>query len=382
MTCWNIGANKKGPLLKTVVLHIGPHKTGTTSLQAALRAARDELSSVGVLYPTTGAGRTDARIRGQHNLAWSTLGDHRQRPELGSWSNLRTEIDKSDCSHVLISSEAFSRLDREGVESVRKELRGYDVRVVYVVRRHEEIVLSVFGMTAARWNTLSAADFFEKYINEEMTTGQIGTTVRTFLHRPKLEPWIETFGKDAARILVYDTMLPDYVGSIAAAVPIPQQLPEIRLEKLNTAKSLPHIGIVTSVCRALEGLMSAEEFDVELAPHISNRFSPFAESLPRLRGLPDESISQISARAAADVEWLAQYVELPSAWKARFRKGTFIEPEVPGERLGQLLAADFLTQRIAILDEVLAKKPSGPTRDKVMRRKTRLQQISAELMVQ
>jgi len=35
------------------VVHIGPHKTGTTYIQSRLDAARDRLRAVGVTYPAT-----------------------------------------------------------------------------------------------------------------------------------------------------------------------------------------------------------------------------------------------------------------------------------------------------------------------------------------
>ena len=47
-----------GPILlppQAVLLHIGPHKTGTTAVQSALASARPRLKTAGVLYP----GRAD-----------------------------------------------------------------------------------------------------------------------------------------------------------------------------------------------------------------------------------------------------------------------------------------------------------------------------------
>ncbi|NUR67161.1 MAG: hypothetical protein HOQ47_15480, partial [Streptomyces sp.] len=37
----------------TRLLHIGPHKTGTTSIQGAMFAAKDRLGEHGVLWPAT-----------------------------------------------------------------------------------------------------------------------------------------------------------------------------------------------------------------------------------------------------------------------------------------------------------------------------------------
>jgi hypothetical protein len=41
-------------MVTTLILHVGPHKTGTTALQAALATNADLLARFGVLYPTTG----------------------------------------------------------------------------------------------------------------------------------------------------------------------------------------------------------------------------------------------------------------------------------------------------------------------------------------
>ena len=57
---------------KLLLLHVGTHKTATTSLQAALVASSGELASDGTLYPETG------RIHfGHHNIAWGLIGDER-----------------------------------------------------------------------------------------------------------------------------------------------------------------------------------------------------------------------------------------------------------------------------------------------------------------
>jgi len=41
-------------MLKRLILHIGPPKTGTTSIQKFLSAAQEDLLSDGILYPANG----------------------------------------------------------------------------------------------------------------------------------------------------------------------------------------------------------------------------------------------------------------------------------------------------------------------------------------
>ena len=70
----------------TRLLHIGPHKTGTTAVQGALHLARERLAARGVVYP--GRGRQPLwpilAVTGQPAL----LGG--PRPEISYWENARS----------------------------------------------------------------------------------------------------------------------------------------------------------------------------------------------------------------------------------------------------------------------------------------------------
>ncbi|MDE2008294.1 MAG: hypothetical protein KGI51_17130, partial [Rhodospirillales bacterium] len=52
--------------LQRIVLHVGPSKTGTTSLQAFLADRARALRALGICYPTS----TPPSREGQHDLAW------------------------------------------------------------------------------------------------------------------------------------------------------------------------------------------------------------------------------------------------------------------------------------------------------------------------
>jgi hypothetical protein len=67
----NVGVGEDIPIkvrhftLAKLFLHVGFHKTGTTSLQDALNRNRKELQSQGIVYPKT------RKFRAQHEFAWS-----------------------------------------------------------------------------------------------------------------------------------------------------------------------------------------------------------------------------------------------------------------------------------------------------------------------
>ncbi len=92
------------PASKTICIHIGTHKTGTTSIQAFLASNRERLRLHGVYVPR--AGTTDPRS-GHHNLAWQLRGDPRYDPECGTLDDLLAELGAVDERHAVISSEDF-----------------------------------------------------------------------------------------------------------------------------------------------------------------------------------------------------------------------------------------------------------------------------------
>jgi hypothetical protein len=93
----------------TVLLHIGPQKTGSTAIQDAFKVASDELEGQGVLYATRGRPRPDV-------VEDRTPGSRAER--------------------VLVSNDDFSRAKPELIPKILADLGGRDrVRVVVVARR-------------------------------------------------------------------------------------------------------------------------------------------------------------------------------------------------------------------------------------------------------
>ena len=72
--------------MKTVYLHIGTHRTGSTSIQRFLANVEEALAKRGVIYPKTGRPDTDWSNRyGHHLLHWSLVGKHGVSSDLRFW---------------------------------------------------------------------------------------------------------------------------------------------------------------------------------------------------------------------------------------------------------------------------------------------------------
>ncbi len=93
-------------------VHVGTHKTGTTSVQAFLAMNERTLCDAGILAASTGRPRHLATYPqlGNHNIAWQLNGDPRFDPGSGTLSGLIDEIERTAPDVAVISSEDFEYL--------------------------------------------------------------------------------------------------------------------------------------------------------------------------------------------------------------------------------------------------------------------------------
>lgn len=113
------------------LVHIGPHKTGSTAIQVALKDVRDQLSHHGAWIPT-GPYRRRAAGWGL-GLAGRPSGI--ERPSADLWDELVTEVAAAGDVRACISNEDFGRATPEQVERIVHDLGGERVHVVAVARR-------------------------------------------------------------------------------------------------------------------------------------------------------------------------------------------------------------------------------------------------------
>ena len=144
---------------KTITLHIGTEKTGTSTLQKQFDMNRDLLKKAGVLYPVAGGPRVHsalkqlalaepARKKPKKNVAESA------EPPLNEaelMAELRREIEQSGCRHVLFSHEHFSSRLRNA-ESIGRLVAAMrtlaeEVKVVVFIRPQYDL----FGSIHSTW---------------------------------------------------------------------------------------------------------------------------------------------------------------------------------------------------------------------------------------
>jgi hypothetical protein len=136
--------------MKKVILHIGRHKSGTSSLQGFLHTNSDILKEMGVLYPNTGRGKQVAHHR---------LASFLERPECDSkeYQQLKAQLklEASNFDSIIISSEGFQNC--KDLDGLRDFFGDYHLHVVVYFREILDYLQSAYAQSVQ--NTNESRDF-------------------------------------------------------------------------------------------------------------------------------------------------------------------------------------------------------------------------------
>ena len=139
---------------KNIFLHIGPHKTGTTSLQSWAQANEQVICKYGIFYPKSGRN-TD----GNHSsVAWS-LSENGQA-ENGVFRSFLNEIENSSEPNILVSGEEFEYLGSDDIRKLKEELKEYSVKIILTLRPQHEIIRSQYGEWIKQFLTIDDFSYF------------------------------------------------------------------------------------------------------------------------------------------------------------------------------------------------------------------------------
>lgn len=145
-----------------IIVHIGTHKTGTTSIQRSLADGRDRLGAAGVLYATSERG---AKPHPSKHLWTSRIA---RSGDLAAAENERRELldefARSGCHTMILSEEGLSAPSEHTAAFFKPLLEHHDVDVVCYLRRQDifvEALYNQFTREAARRNDLSISAFWQ-----------------------------------------------------------------------------------------------------------------------------------------------------------------------------------------------------------------------------
>ena len=217
---------------KTVFLHAGTHKTGTTSLQTFFTANAAVLRRSGILVPR--AGRAISKggnlQDGHHNLAWELNDIKLFAPQDGTFEDLLAEIRHEDAPSVFISSEDLEWLHGKpavlaGMAERFAEI-GYRTAPVLYLRAQPQYVTAIYVEGSKSGFLMN----YRRYLDEILRTGAFvpdPRVINRFEYGPLVDAFAAAFGSENLNVRGYEAgrppeaLLLDMVTLVLAGAPAP-----------------------------------------------------------------------------------------------------------------------------------------------------------------
>lgn len=190
---------------KQILIHIGTHKTGTTSIQHFLAAHRALLMQCGAIYyPHSG---TLGPTTGHHNIAWQFVGEARFKQKHGDIADLLRELNENDFRLAILSSEDFEHLtgSPDRIAALDHALRstGFTTRYLAVFRETEIYAKSLFLELNKRGLEEDFSDFARK-ISERGFTAYSNRWHFEFDPQRFASVWNAACGEEKLEVIRYE----------------------------------------------------------------------------------------------------------------------------------------------------------------------------------
>jgi hypothetical protein len=172
-----------------IVLHIGPHKTGSTSIQGFMGQHARTLAQHGVIYPEIGR----ARAGGHYGLK-AEVRD--RNSDLPGWQALAALARQCPNDRIVVSCEGFENLNDHQIGAIAHSLQGQEVLVIGYFRDYGGLIQSQYLQLSRICRNVRDFDgFFDAYLADHE---------RVF---SRFERWAQAFGWGQMRMRLFDRSL-------------------------------------------------------------------------------------------------------------------------------------------------------------------------------
>lgn len=183
-----------------LLLHIGPFKTGTTTVQAAFHQNREALARQGVHYAGRRAQPMSAAMEAVGREALPTLG-----AGTGRWAALLEEIRGADARHVVISSEFFSGADEGRARAIVEDLGADRTHVVITLRPLVRILASQWQQYIQNRIVVGYDDWLHAMLDDPDAPPRVTPSFwLRHRHDRLIRRWAEVVGPDRITVVVVD----------------------------------------------------------------------------------------------------------------------------------------------------------------------------------
>jgi IS5 family transposase len=226
----------------SVLLHIGPPKTGTSALQGACHANREALFRAGVRYVGSGIQPSTAAFAVTEREHPSTG----RAPSMRHWRSLVREVRSAQRETLLISSEFFAGASASQIQTIVSDLDPNRLYVAITLRPLVKIL-------ASRWqqNVQEGAKVeYHEWLRAVLTAPDSGHA-RKFWSRQRhdelVDRWTRVVGVERMRVIVVnDRDHESVLRSFEALLAIPSQTLKPHKDSPNRSLTLEEVAIVRS----------------------------------------------------------------------------------------------------------------------------------------
>lgn len=179
--------------MKTALLHVGPHKTGSTYLQACFRHHRAALHARGFVVPA--AWELGPEVASHAGLAEAV----REGGDLAGAADILARALADGGDTLLVSAEQICGLDAACLRRLRGLLGACAVTIVFYVRRWSDLLPSAWQELVKHGETRSFPEFLGANIRNPERS-------RYFNLDTKLQALVEVFGQENLRLVCYSVL--------------------------------------------------------------------------------------------------------------------------------------------------------------------------------
>ena len=151
-------------MMKTLYIHIGTPKTGSTSLQTFFKINKKLLKQKGIYYPTEGSYYHDDAYHDDAShqiLAYKLNGDYSRRMQ--SHREIRQHINETECHNILLSAERFWYVSGKKIRAIFDNIPlGY--KIIVYLRRQDNRLISVYNQRVKQCQKEKYHDDLDNFI--------------------------------------------------------------------------------------------------------------------------------------------------------------------------------------------------------------------------
>jgi hypothetical protein len=282
------------------IVHIGPHKTGTSGLQAALDIARRDLERQGVHYASYGR-HSMLSVLAALDLP-SPWANQRKAPPRWRWELLLRNVRGSSADRVILSSEFFSEASPVSASRVVQELDPARVHILVTLRPIAKIIPSQWQQWVQN-QTTTPLDAWVDDLLAHAHDAQPGVFWRRHRHDQLIQRWADIVGPGRVTAVVVDDrdhatllrVVERLTGLRMGTLAVPEEL-------INRSMTVPEIEVI----RAFNVAFKAQNLPKPLYSRVM-RFGAASLMEARQPGA-DEPRIELAESATAPIEALAKEI--------------------------------------------------------------------------